>query len=249
MLRWVATQQQTWGSLTRTFGFMVLVWRIFVKKHAKGVSKKTLQLYAGVFVFRLMSILRHEGYLPYDKSGDFIYHLCEMASLGSAAFCLYLMSTTYAHTYQRRYDTFGNMYMPEQFGALYLFVPCVLLGLVFHPTLNNDALSDISWAISMYLESCAIVPQLFMFQRQAKTVVEVLISHSVFALGFARVMDMIFWLFSYHELSTVTGSKSVGMFVLGTQFVHIAIMGDFFYYYIISLKTGDLMDLPSRMPV
>ena len=34
------------------------------------------------------------------------------------------------------------------------------------------------------------------------------------------------------------------MLVLATQFIHIAIMGDFFYYYFISLKTGQMMQLP-----
>lgn len=43
---------------------------------------------------------------------------------------------------------------------------------------------------------------------------------------------MVFWMFSYKEL-THAGSNSVGMFVLFSQFVHVAIMGDFFYYYAI----------------
>ena len=44
---------------------------------------------------------------------------------------------------------------------------------------------------------------------------------------------MVFWMFSYKELTSHAGSNSVGMFVLFAQFVHIAIMGDFFYYYAI----------------
>lgn len=43
---------------------------------------------------------------------------------------------------------------------------------------------------------------------------------------------MVFWMFSYKEL-THAGSNSVGMFVLFSQFVHVVIMGDFFYYYAI----------------
>lgn len=37
---------------------------------ASSVSLKTLQAYLFVFSFRLVSIMRHEGYLPYDRSGD-----------------------------------------------------------------------------------------------------------------------------------------------------------------------------------
>lgn len=47
---------------------------------------------------------------------------------------------------------------------------------VMHPNLNKNFLSDTAWTFSMYLESMAIVPQLFMFQKQAKGIVEVLVS-------------------------------------------------------------------------
>lgn len=45
-----------------------------------------------------------------------------------------------------------------------------------HPTLNRHFVSDTAWTFSMYLESMAIVPQLVMFQKQAKGIVEVLVS-------------------------------------------------------------------------
>lgn len=41
-----------------------------------------------------------------------------------------------------------------------------------------------------------------------------------------------------------TGSKMVGIFVLLTQFIHIVLMVDFFYYYIISVRSGLPMQLP-----
>ncbi|KAG5192641.1 er lumen protein retaining receptor 1 [Tribonema minus] len=236
----------TYAALTRTFGFALLLVRMFIKQHAKGVSRKTLEMYVLVFFPRLVSILRHEGYLPYDKSGDFIYHAAEMLSMALAAACLFYMHTRFERSYQRDYDTFGSVGLPSHLGTLYMIVPCVVLAVLLHPTLNNDFISDTTWTLSMYMETCAIIPQLYMFQRSAanKGVVEVLVSHSVFALGFARVLDMIFWLYSYHELSDAAGSKSVGMLVLATQFIHIAIMGDFFYYYLISIKTGKAMQLP-----
>lgn len=81
---------------------------------------------------------------------------------------------------------------------------------------------------------------------QSSQVVEVLIGHWVFASGFARVLDMIFWMSSYHELVDHSGSKMVGVFVLLTQFVHILLMIDFFYYYINSLRLGLPMQLPRQ---
>lgn len=60
---------QTYASLTRGFAFAVLLGVMLVKKHARGVSMKSLQLYTVVFASRLLSVLKHEGYLPYDRSG------------------------------------------------------------------------------------------------------------------------------------------------------------------------------------
>ncbi|CAN0370254.1 unnamed protein product [Pylaiella littoralis] len=237
----------TFASLTRGFAFAMLLGVMVVKKHARGVSVKSLQLYTVVFAARLVSVLQHEGYLPYDRSGDFIYHVAEFGSLSLAAGCVVLMMTKLKSTYQKEVDSFGALYIPTEWGTLYIFVPCLLLAVLVHPTLNKDFVSDTAWTFSMYLESMAIVPQLFMFQKQAKGIVEVLVTHSTFALGLARILDMVFWVYSYQELTSHAGSHSVGMFVLIAQFVHILIMGDFFYYYAISVRTGNMMQLPSQL--
>ena len=49
------------------FGIGVLNYKIWTENTVKGVSIKTFSLYAAVFFFRLCSILRHQGYLPFDK--------------------------------------------------------------------------------------------------------------------------------------------------------------------------------------
>lgn len=63
------TPEQTYASLTRGFGFAVLLGLMLMKEHARGVSLKSLELYALVFASRLVSVMQHEGYLPYDRSG------------------------------------------------------------------------------------------------------------------------------------------------------------------------------------
>merc|ERR1719261_2017686 len=71
----------TYGAMARMFGFGILNLKTFKSQRATGVSIKTLQLYSLVFFFRLTSIIRHEGYLPYDKSGDWLYHVIEILAL------------------------------------------------------------------------------------------------------------------------------------------------------------------------
>ena len=72
--------------------------------------------------------------------------------------------------------------LPRMITRLHVRVFLALLGAlqVIHPTLNKHFLSDTAWTFSMYLESMAIVPQLFMFQKQAKGIVEVLVSYLKF---------------------------------------------------------------------
>ena len=41
------------------------------------------------------------------------------------------------------------------------------LSLLLHSALNREFFSDTCWTLSMYLEAVAMLPQIYMFQRQA----------------------------------------------------------------------------------
>mmetsp|Transcript_24838 Transcript_24838/g.41389 ORF Transcript_24838/g.41389 Transcript_24838/m.41389 type:complete len:292 (-) Transcript_24838:152-1027(-) len=238
----------TYASVMRCFGFGVLNYRMWSTKSAKGVSVKTLEVYALTFTVRLLSILRHQGYLPFDKSGDWFYHFVEIMSLISVGLALYGVFGPLISTYDEKYDRFGNLYVPSEFGVVYLVIPCLLIAIFFHPSLNREFFSDTCWTLSMYLEAVAMLPQIFMFQKQASDeggTVEVLIGHTVFALGFSRVFELIFWLGSFKELADHAGSKMPGYIVLISQLGHLLVMADFFFYYFMSISKGRPMELPT----
>eukprot|EP00934_Nitzschia_sp_Nitz4_P000602 Nitzschia sp. Nitz4//scaffold253_size28098//2652//4013//NITZ4_008138-RA/size28098-processed-gene-0.27-mRNA-1//-1//CDS//3329544291//602//frame0 len=236
----------TYGAMARMFGFGILNLKTFKSQRATGVSIKTLQLYCLVFFFRLTSIIRHEGYLPYDKSGDWLYHVIEVMSLIFTSAALWACMVPYKHTYQADLDQFGEFNVPPGFGAVYLAVPILLLAILVHPNLNADFLSDTAWTYAMYLESAALVPQLFMFQKQSSGVVELLTAHFVAALGFGRVMEFFFWIYSYHELANSSGSRLPGYLALFAQFVQLILMLDFFWYYYLAVKNATPLMLPSH---
>ncbi|CAE7774093.1 KdelR [Symbiodinium microadriaticum] len=232
----------------RCFGFALLNFKMINGKSSRGVSVKTLELYAIVFLCRVLSITRHQGYLPFDKTGDWFYHFVEIISFLAVCCAIYILFGPLRSTYERKYDKFGNLNVPDYLGVVYLLGPCVLLAIVFHPSLNNELFSDICWTLSMYLESVAMPPQLYMFQKQANdegSIVESLTSHMVFALGFSRVFELIFWVTSFTELQHYSGSRIAGYLVLIAQICHVGIMGDFFYYYFRSVSQGTPMELPT----
>jgi len=236
----------TYGAMARMFGFGILNVKTWKSKRASGVSIKTLQLYTLVFFFRLTSITRHEGYLPYDKSGDWLYHIIEILALIFTVSALYACMVPFKSTYQNDLDTFGEMHVPPGMGAIYLAVPVFFLACFIHPSLNSDFLSDMAWTYAMYLESVALIPQLYMFQKQTAGVVELLTAHFVAALGFGRVMEFFFWVYSYHELASRSGSKFPGYLALFSQFMQLVLMLDFFWYYFVAVKNATPLVLPSQ---
>lgn len=235
----------TLGSLLRAAGFMLLLLKVVGTKSAAGVSLKTLEMYALVFVFRLVSVMFYDGYLPYDKSGDWLYQLLEIVSLMLTCGLIYLLMTTYSHTYQAKADKFGGPHIPMQYGIVYLVVPALVLAMILHPKLNQNWFTDVSWTFALYLEAVAVGPQLYMFHRKGGEV-ESFTSHFLVCLGLARLMHLVFWLSTHHELGNQQlGGNLVGYMVVFSQLVHLLLMVDFFYYYVNSVRTGGPVILPT----
>lgn len=236
----------TYGSMARMFGFGILNVKTYKSGKVSGISAKSLQLYCAVFFCRLFSILRHEGYLPYDKSGDWLYHLIEFMSFGFSASVLYGCMTLFKDSYQKDLDKFGEFNVPPGYGNVYLVVPILLLAVIIHPNLNSDWLSDVSWVFAAYLETVALIPQLYLFQKMQNGVVELLTAHFVAALGFGRLIELFFWLYSYKELVTSSGSKMPGYISILSQILQLVLMIDFFWYYYMAVKNATPLVLPSN---
>jgi hypothetical protein len=236
----------TYGGMARMFGFGILNLKIFKSQRATGVSVKTLQLYCIVFFFRLISVSKCEGYLPFDKSGDWVYHFVEGTSLLLASLALFSCTGPFKHTYQADLDKFGELFLPPGMGSLSLAGPILFLSIFIHPNLNRDFISDTAWTFAMYLESAALLPQLYMFKKQSSGVIELLMAHFVFALGFGRIMEFFFWLYSHHELENASGSKLPGYLAIASQAIQILLMLNFFRGYYAAMKNSTPMTLKTN---
>ena len=147
----------------------------------------------------------------------------------------------YNKDYKHEIDNFGELRIPNRYGNLYIVVPCLLLAIIFHPSLNSNFFTDTAWTFAMCLEAVAVLPQLIVFQRSGG-MVEFYTSHFVALLGLARLCSLLFWLSSYHELNdkysaNLTGNH-VGHFVVGSQIAQLLLMADYFYYYIKAYVTA-----------
>merc|ERR1719183_1729538 len=67
---------------------------------ASGISAKALSLDALALCCRLSSTLWLNGYLPVDASGDYVYQIVDICSLGSIVWLLHQVLVEKRHTYQ-----------------------------------------------------------------------------------------------------------------------------------------------------
>merc|ERR1719409_2142110 len=71
----------TLGAAVQCLGFCLLRLKIRQQRGAMGISSRTLQMFAVMYACRLYSTLQYNGYLPVDRTGDWVYQLCEVAAL------------------------------------------------------------------------------------------------------------------------------------------------------------------------
>jgi len=219
----------TLSSLVSVFSFLMVALKIEGGRSVKGVSLKMMECYIAIFIGRLIAIVPFEGYLPFDKSGDWLYQTCEALGLCLAATIVFFCRVRYVSTYDPTTDTLNH---------LYLMLPALGVALIFHPNLNNFLPSDISWAFALYLESVAVLCQLFMFMKEGQAAPHT--SHFLAAQALAKLMSFIFWASSFSELSNPNHyiKAFVGNWVVAMQLVQLLVMGDFIYHYIRCIRKG-----------
>jgi len=212
-----------------------------------GISSKTLQVYVFMLMFRLTSTMVKNGYLPVDRTGDWVYQASDIASLLLVFQLLFFMHKKYAHTYQAELDT-----MP-----IYAILPAfVLLGTCFHGHLNHSPFFDSVWTVALWFDTVAMLPQLWMLVRKGGEV-EALTSNYVALIFASRVMAFWFWFTGMPELAPKDGGiNMLGYMIVGAHAMQVLLSADFMYHYFMwqcnnsscGSKLG-CMDGPSRAMV
>ena len=217
----------TFSGCTQTLGFFLLLHKIRVQRSVAGISSKTLQVYVFVFLFRLSSTMVKNGYLPVDRTGDWLYQASDVASLLLVLQILFFMHKKYSDTYQHELDTMPIGTMLPAFA---------LLGCAFHGNLNHSPFFDKTWTIGMWLDSIAMLPQLWMLVSKGGKV-EALTANFVALIFLSRLMTWFFWFSGYDELAPKEGGKftggfnKVGMLIMTGQSLSLVVSGDFMYHY------------------
>jgi hypothetical protein len=223
----------TLGAGIQCLGFATLVAKAQWQKSMSGISLKTLQIYAVVLSLRLLTTLTFGGYLPVDRSGDFVYQTADLISLGCVLSLLSMLNGQYKSTYQDWCDTM----------EIQRLIPgCIVFAVFIHGNLNANFLFDTLWTLSMNMDTIALLPQLWMLSKLGE--VEVMTSHFVFALILSRTCSFAFWYYGYKELGRGRGPNLAGYQLLAAHALQLLLSLDFAYYYIVARIKGRRMVLP-----
>jgi len=230
----------TLSAAVQCLGFVLLRMKVRKQRNVSGISSRALQLYVVMYLARLNSTLRYNGYLPVDRSGDWVYQACDVAALAVVLSLLFDIHKTHVQSYENDKDSC------DVFGFL---ITAFVLAILVHPELNNNKVPDVTWTFALYVESIAMVPQLYMMTKTGGEV-ETLASHYIACIFFARVLMLSFWWSSYVELQPKESEYNFpGYVVIGAQLMQVVIFGDFMWLYFRHIYTQRRLVLPTSFSI
>jgi ER lumen protein retaining receptor len=207
------------GDLSHLASIFILLRKIQTSRSCRGISFKTQALYTTVFVTRYLDLFSssqsHSLYNIVMK----IFFIC------SSVYVLFLMKVRFRPTNDPSIDTFR---------IEYLLGPALILALVFN---YSYSVAEVFWSFSIFLESVAILPQLFILQRTGEA--ETITTHYLAALGAYRGLYIPNWIYRYFvedlvdPISIAAGLVQTGLYL------------DFFYVYFTRVLQGQKFELPA----
>jgi ER lumen protein retaining receptor len=205
------------GDLSHVLAIILLLAKIWKTRSCAGISGKSQILFATVYATRYLDLFTSFVSL-YNSFMKVLFLVASFATL-------YLIYNKFKATYNRNNDTFR---------IEFLLVPAIALSLLIN---HEFAFLEIFWTFSIYLESVAILPQLFMISKTGEA--ETITSHYLFAQGIYRTLYIFNWIYRYEyegffdPIAVVAGC------------IQTILYCDFFYLYITKVWRGRKFALPA----
>ncbi|KAK3684215.1 ER lumen protein retaining receptor-domain-containing protein [Podospora appendiculata] len=205
------------GDFSHLASIGILLHKMVQLNSCSGISFKSQALYLLVYITRYLDLF----------STSSIYNLVfKILFIGSQGYIIYLMTNAYKPTNDPNVDTFR---------VQYLLGGAAVLAVVFP---YEYSAREILWAFSIWLESVAILPQLFMLQRTGEA--ETITTHYIFALGLYRALYIPNWIYRYVTEAT----HKVDYIAVVAGVVQTVLYSDFFWIYYTKVMKGKKFKLP-----
>lgn len=205
------------ADLSHLASILILLHKMTQLMSCSGISFKSQALYLLVYLTRYIDIF----------STNSLYNLVfKIMFIGSQGYIIYLMTNAYKPTNDPNVDTFRVQYLLAGAAVLAILFPV------------NYTFSEILWAFSIWLESVAILPQLFMLQRTGEA--ETITTHYLFALGSYRALYIPNWIYRY----LTETKRHLDWQAVVAGLIQTVLYSDFFYVYYTKVLKGKKFKLP-----
>ncbi|XP_004134621.1 ER lumen protein-retaining receptor A isoform X1 [Cucumis sativus] len=208
------------GDMTHLISILVLLLKIYATKSCSGISLKTQELYALVFLTRYLDL-----FTDFISIYNTVMKIIFIASSLAIVWCMRVHPIV-RRSYDKDLDTFRYYFIVAGSFILALLVN------------EKFGFQEIFWAFSIYLEAVAILPQLVLLQRSGN--VDNLTGHYVFFLGAYRALYILNWIYRY--FTDIHFNRWIACIA---GLVQTALYADFFYYYYISWRNNSKLQLPA----
>jgi hypothetical protein len=227
-----ASSVLTLSALAECLGIVFLVIQSFSSGSAAGISAGSLILEACALSFKLCSTLWLDGYLPSDRSGDFIYQSIDVCSLLLLVFLIHRVLVTQRESYQATEDTMR---------CLPILSLCVGLAALLHGDMDDSRIFDTLWLAGLFTSVVAVLPQFWLIMSSGGWA-GAMTSHYIAAMALSRILSGLFmWMARFFITCDVyvEGVQHTIISIFIAHFVHAVLLADFALIYARSvLRTG-----------
>ncbi|XP_034950360.1 ER lumen protein-retaining receptor [Chelonus insularis] len=205
------------GDLSHLLAIIILLLKIWNTRSCAGISGKSQILFAIVYTTRYLDLVTTyiSAYNTFMK----------IVFIGASFTTVFLMYVKFKATYDHNHDSFR---------IEFLLLPTLLLAVFIN---HEFTILEILWTFSIYLESVAILPQLFLVSKTGEA--ESITSHYLFALGSYRALYLLNWVYRYYA------EDHYDLIAIIAGIVQTVLYCDFFYLYITKVLKGKKLQLPA----
>ncbi|XP_011171124.1 ER lumen protein-retaining receptor [Solenopsis invicta] len=205
------------GDLSHLLAIIVLLLKIWKTRSCAGISGKSQILFAIVYTSRYLDL-----FTTYISAYNTFMKIVFIATSLATVFLMYVK---FKATYDHNHDTFR---------IEFLILPAFVLALLIN---HEFSFVEVLWTFSIYLESVAILPQLFLVSKTGEA--ESITSHYLFALGSYRGLYLFNWVYRYYA------EDHYDLIAIVAGLVQTVLYCDFFYLYITKVLKGKKLQLPA----
>jgi hypothetical protein len=214
----------TMSVLAQALAISFLCVQVLWNKSAKGISVGALVLDGLSVAGRMPSTTWSEGYLPMDKTGDYLYQTVDFCSLAMILFLLHQVLVVYRSSYAASEDTF-------KVGPVIL--ACFGFAAVFHGNAADNPLYDTCWMAGLLMGVVAVLPKLWLITLSGGSA-EAWTCHYIAAMGMSRALSGLFMWEAREDVTCdkwISGFDHAILFILLAHFVHLMLIADFIWSY------------------